>query len=605
MTSIVKLTGLALAVLLTTSCSLQRVTESSERAEHDAAVASQYAAIARNQQQDTPRDTVVFSAKPWVSTKPVAAKRGLPADLDCDLVYRPAGSVGINDIAQYITHQCNVEVLVSPDAINPSLNAATAAGSSQGLAGPASIAPSNPDSLAGLLPAGVVGSAGQSGYANQSRGFDFGNSTSPRQVNDIKYSGRLSGLLDLATARLGLSWRYSATEHAVRVNFFETKVFDVYAFGDKQVIESTVKSGMVTTAGTGSGSSSGGGGSGGSSSGVSGDSGSNQSTKVTLESSLLTDIQSNVKSMLSPSPPGRMFLSTSTGTLTVTDRPEVLAGIEAYLNKTNQNITRQVLFNVKVFEVTLTDQDQLGLNWNAVYKSLSGKFGFSLSNTVPGISTSATSGSIGIVNTANSPWAGSTAIIQALAEQGRVSNVRSPSVTTLNLQPAPIQIGNVKGYVESSSTTTTASVGSTSSLSPGTITSGFNMTLLPRVMENTEDLLLMISINMSSKPTFETFTSNGSSIQVPDYDAKSLSPKVKLRSGQTLILSGFEEMSEDATKIGTGSPGFFGLGGGQTRTSEHSVLVVLITPILVGQATNDDFFQHVAEASPAALSWVA
>ena len=285
--------------------------------------------------------------------------------------------------------------------------------------------------------------------------------------------------------------------------------------------------------------------------------------------------------MLSTAPAGRSFLSTSTGTLTVTDRPEVLDRIQAYLDSTNRSISQQVLFNVKVFEVTLNDSDQLGVNWAAVYKSLSNKWNLSLANVVPGISTSAISGSVGIVNTSSSALAGSNVIIQALAEQGRVSNVRSPSVTTLNLQPAPLQIGNVKGYVAASSTTNTASVGSSTALTPGTITSGFNMTLLPRVMDR-DELMLMISINMSSKPTFQTFTSNSSSIQVPDYDAKSLSPKVKLKSGQTLILSGFDELSEDTNKVGVGEPGFFGLGGGRTRTSTHSVLVVLITPILMG-----------------------
>ena len=160
--------------------------------------------------------------------------------------------------------------------------------------------------------------------------------------------------------------------------------------------------------------------------------------------------------------------------------------------------------------------------------------------------------------------------------------MRSPSVTTLNLQPAPIQIGNVKGYIPSSTTSNTASVGSSTTLNAGTITSGFNMTLLPRITQD-DEVLVMISINMSSKPVFQTFTSNESSVQTADYDTKVLSPKVKLRSGQTLILSGFDEKSEDATHSGVGNPRFWGLGGAQSRTSTHTVLVVLITPILLGE----------------------
>ncbi|NVZ63639.1 PilN family type IVB pilus formation outer membrane protein [Pseudomonas gingeri] len=601
MKSFFRMSGVAIALLLCTSCSLQRVNESSQRAEQAGAEAAGYAAIARNQQPEPKRETVIFSDKPWVSTQPVVAKRGLPAALDCERAFRPGGSVTINDVAQFITNECGLPVLVSPEAVNPGLNAMApvANQAQQGAAVASTPNPANSESLAGLFPAGLTPGPSQLGVAS-SRGMDLSGISIPTTVSGIKFTGRISALLDLVTSRLGLSWHYSTIERAVRVNYFETKVFDIYAFGDKQEIETTVKSGMTTTLGTGS---TGNGGTG-TTAGASGESGSNQSTKVTLNTSILNDIQNNVRSMLSQSPQGRLYLAPSTGTLTVTDRPDVLARVEAYLNKTNTEITRQVLFNVKVFEVTLTDQDQLGLNWSAVYKSLSNKFGLSLKNTVTGISSNAVSGSVGIVDSSNSAWAGSTAIIQALSEQGRVSNVRSPSVTTLNLQPAPIQIGNVKGYIPSSSTTTTATVGSSTSLNAGSITSGFNMTLLPRVIKD-DDLLVMISINMTSKPTLTPFTSNGSSVQTPDYDAKSLSPKVKLRSGQTLILSGFDELSEDATKSGVESPGFFGLGGSQVRTSTHSVLVVLITPILLGQAVNDEVFSRIAALSPAITTWVA
>lgn len=589
MKSLFKLSCVAVALLLSSSCTVQRVSESSARAEKDGAEAAQYAENLRNQKAEPKRATVIFSDKPWVSTQPVLAKRGLPAVLDCEKTYRPSGGVTITEIAQFITNECGISVLVSPEAVNPGLSAAASGGGQQPLQ---TATNTNPESLVGLFP-GATSVQAQAGFSG-SAAF-----TAPSVVSGIKYNGRISGLLDLATSRLGLSWHYSPIERAVRINYFDTKVFDVYAFGDKQEIETVVKSGMTTTTGTGSGSNGGSS----SASGATGESGSNQSTKVTLNTSILNDIQNNVQSMLSQSPPGRLYMAPSTGTLTVTDRPDVLARIEAYLNKTNAEITRQVLFNVKVFEVTLTDKDQLGLNWQAVYKSLSSNFGFSLNNAVTGISGNAIAGSIGIVDSANSPWAGSTAIIKALAEQGRVSNVRSPSVTTLNLQPAPIQIGNVKGYIPSSSTSSTPSVGTSTALNAGTITSGFNMTLLPRVSEN-DDLLVMISINMSSKPTFTTFTSGGSSAQTADYDTKGLSPKVKLRSGQTLILSGFDEMSEDATKSGVGSPSFFGLGGSQVRTSTHSVLVVLITPILLGQVANDDF-ARIAVLSPMSTAWAA
>ncbi len=558
---------LPFALLLLTSCSLQRVDESASRAERDDDTARQYAALLRNQRAEPARDTVIFSDKPWVSTQPLPSKRGLPPALNHDIAYRPASPVSIAEVAQYITSQTGLPVVVAPDAINPSiLDVAPTAGTG------AENAPqvTTPNSLEGLFPASAISGAIQGGTGSYGMGLGI-----PNTISGLKYAGTVSGLLNQVTNRLGLSWHYDSGIRGVRVTYFDTRTFDVWAFGDDQEIESTVRSGLVTSTGSGAGMS------GGSSAGTgaSGESGSSQSTKVTITTSLLGDIENNVRSMLSTRPTGRMFLSRTTGTLTVSDRPEVLSRVDAYLKGINRSITRQIVFNVTVFEVNLTDRDQLAVNWSAVYQSISNDWGFSLANTVAGISGEAISGSVGIIDTADSPWAGSTAVMQALAQQGRISNIRTPSVTTLNLQPAPIQIGNVQSYIASSSTTTTASVGSSTSLNPATITSGFNMMLLPKVIDR-DNLLLMINLSMSSRPTFQTFTSNDSSVQTADYDTKNAAPKVKLRSGQTLVLTGFEENRENATKSGVGSPRFFGLGGGQVRTSEHSVLVVLVTPVV-------------------------
>jgi type IVB pilus formation R64 PilN family outer membrane protein len=564
-------TALSLIVTLLSSCSLQRVNESASRAENEAATASQYSRFLQNQQQEPARATVVFSDKPWVSKQPMVAKRGLPLTMDCSITYRPSYNVGIAEIARYITSECGVPVIVAPDAIDPNvLTSATQA--SSGATAPPGL--TQPDNLSNFMPAGVIGN-----LPGNARSMNMVGQIAPSTF-PIKYSGKLSGLLNQSTAQLGLAWSYSSDDRSVHITYFDTKTFDVWAFGDDQVIESTVKSGLLTSTGSGS---SGGGGS--SSSGASGESGSNQSTTVSIKTSLIGDIEKNVKAMLSQQPQGRMFLSRSTGTLTVSDRPEVLSNVAKYLTSLNRSITRQVLFNVKVFEVTLTDKDQTGLDWSAVYTNLSSKWGFSLKNATTGIATNAVSSSFNVLDTSKSPWAGSNLIIKALSEQYRVSNVRSPSITTLNLQPAPIQVGNVQSYIASSSTTTTASVGSSTSLTPATITSGFNMMLLPRIIDQ-DNLLLMVTLSMSSKPTFTPFTSNGSSVQTVDYDTRNLSPKVRLRSGQTLVLTGFEENSENATKSGVGDPGFFGLGGSRIRSTDHNVLVVLITPVVDSDNAN-------------------
>lgn len=557
---------LTLLAFVVAGCGIKRVDDSMQRSESTAGSASAIAASLRYAQIKPKRDTVVYSDRPWVSTQPIVAKRGLAPHQDCRFIWKPTGSVTLQQAVQEVIRQCGLNIQITPDALNPSSASVMMPTSS---ASPT--AASNQDMASMLFPSSMAGAGGSSG---NNYGL-FGGVGASRLIANISWNGKVSGFLDLVTARSGVSWRFDPAENAVVIYYLDTKTFRIYAFDDTTQMESTVRSGMTASTGT-----SGDGSTGGGSSGISGDSGSNQTTSVSLKTSILNDIEGSVKSMLTPGI-GRMALSRATGTLTVTDRPDVLRRVEKTIKQENESITTQVILNVKVLSVTLTGRDQMSIDWNLVYTSLSNKWGINLKNTVPGIDPSAISGSVSILDTANSAWSGSSAMIQALAQQGRVSTVRSPSVTTLNLQSAPIQIGKLKSYLASSQVSNVAQVGSTTSLIPGSVTSGYNMTLLPFVMPDSE-LLLKININMSTEPTFETVTSGESTAQFPSYGVQIFDQKVRLRNGETLVLSGFEQDSEDSSKLGTGDPGFFGLGGGRMRNTERNVIVVLITPVVMG-----------------------
>src|SRR5690606_28678427 len=138
------------------------------------------------------------------------------------------------------------------------------------------------------------------------------------------------------------------------------------------------------------------------------------------------------------------------------------------------------------------------------------------------------------------------------------------SITTLNLKPAPILIGRQTTYLAEVSTTALAGNGtgssSTQSLTPGTITTGFNMTLLPYLMDGPE-MLLQYSVNLSALNAMNTASSGGNMIQMPDLDNRIFSQSVRLRSGETLVLSGFDQTINNAKKRGTGDPNFWLLGG--------------------------------------------
>lgn len=546
-----------LLALALSGCETARVNDAAKRANSEANTARAIAESMRNK-VSAHQDTVTFTDEPWVSTKPIAAKRGLPPALDCDVAYNESKT--LQQFAEWVSSTCNIPVKVSPDALDGGASLMRAAGNtnSSTQAGPAPITPPA-SSIEDLFPTGAAGATGASSISSYSR-----------STRALRYQGKLSGLLDTVTGSLGLSWRYDQDLGAIRVFFYETRTFHIFTLNKTTTFNSTVKSGMSSSAGVSGGT----GGTSTGASGVSGDSGSTQTTTTDINNSIAVDIEATVRSMLTIN---RMSYSKATGIISITDRPDVLDRVQSYLDAENTSITKQVLFNFEILSVTLNDKDQYGIDWNLVYQSAD--VGFGLKNTFPGIDSAAIGGSLSILDP-SSPWAGSKLLIQALSQQGTVVSRSAPSITTLNLQAAPVQIGRVNGFLAASQTTSSANVGATTALTPGSITSGFNMSMLPFVMPDNR-MLLQLTISMIGQPQFETFTSGDSSIQNPDYGLQIFDQNVKLKSGQTLVISGFDQTTENTNKTGTGTAGNFLFGGGGTRDSNREVIVLMITPIVL------------------------
>lgn len=479
----------------------------------------------------------------------------------CDITFAPAVPVSLQEFGQRVTKDCNLHVRITPDALaaiegTPSLVAATAAAAT----GPAPMIP---------MPAGVTLPPGVGGQGAQTGGG------SAAQRIDIRYSGDVRGLLDAVTARLGLSWRY--TGGVVSVFYLDTRIFRIHSLPTVTQMDSVVTSGTTAAAGVGGGSSSGG--SGGGQGGVSGTSGSSQTTSVALRSDPNTDMSRMVASMLTPNV-GRMHSATSNGMMTVTDTPETLDRIAAFVDEYNGTATKQVLLNVKVLTVSLSDDNEFGINWTLLYNSLADEYGIGLSNE-SSASPEAISGSINILTGGNSRFAGSSVLVNALAKQGNVSVLTQPSVATLNNEPVPVQVARQTSYLAQVLTTQVADVGTSTSLTPGTVTTGFNMNLLPYILPDNETILLQYSINLSALNDIRRVESGESAIEIPEVDNRIFSQKVKIRSGETLVLSGFEQSSTDTTRTGVGSARFWLLGGGKRDSKSRDVLVVLINPIVM------------------------
>lgn len=409
----------------------------------------------------------------------------------------------------------------------------------------------------------------------------------PKNMILPNYEGKLSGFLDQVAARFNLWWRYQNNE----IVFYqmETRIFTFYALPTTSNLSATI---------------------GGTSSG--GDGG---NTSTNLDSSIETNFWEEVESTVTAMIPENAQITSSktNGTITVTASPYTLQRVAQYVRSMNDKLSRQVAISVKVLQVTLTDEEQIGLNLNLVTSALSKQIGFDIATTT---ALTAASGStdtltMGLVQPDTSgnwiadrsnpwnklwkqnfilkettddagktiyqwvpdtdkPYSATSAVIDAISKQGATSLVTSATVTTLNNKVAPVQVSTETSYVASTEMTVQDGI-TTITPTTSTVNAGFTMEVLPRILDHGR-LLLMFTMTITELTSMETVTTGSSMTQLPTVETRGFVQEVAMVSGSTLILSGFEKVqsSNERTKGVTGMR--------KKSDKDRNVLVVLLTP---------------------------
>lgn len=541
-----RLAAIVIAVVSMVGCSsLDRINQTMGDADKDYDLASKKMNEAKSLQP------VVKEARyQWINTVPILEPTKHSNVPRCLITINRKGAISINEIAQRISGACKIPVTVTPDALAV-LN--RSGGTTQQISGNIPAPDNN-----GMVPLDKLGGSPQ----NASIG-------SSDTLNGLYWNGELSGLLDTVSSRYGISSRFS--NGRIYFYYLETKSFAIEFMDSKAEFNSRVVSGTTSSAGTTGANSTG---------AIAGDSNTSQTTTMEIKSSLYEDLQSAVKTMLTPNV-GRMFLAS--GSLTVTDSPDVIDAVGRFIKDRNKELNRQVVLNVEVLSVQKTKKDQLGIDWDAVFKS--GSLGLSLANSFGGVADSAMSGGLTIVD---GKFAGSKAFVRALSEQAKVSVVTQQSSTTTNLSPLPMQVAEQEDYVAQVTTDSTANVGTSTSITPATITTGFNMTLLPYIMPDGVNMQLQFSMSLSDQPTRRPYTSGESTIELLNTKLKTVNQRVNMKTGQTIIMSGFQQVNKKGSKQGVGEAGFFGFGGGQSAEDSNTLLVILITPVIPSGGVNEN-----------------
>lgn len=386
----------------------------------------------------------------------------------------------------------------------------------------------------------------------------------------VSYRGPLSGLLDEVSSRFGIWWRYEKNE----IQFYKyiTKTFVLYSLPTQQSLSNNIG-------------------------GSSTDSGGGGSSSLTLDSKaemeLWKNVEDSIKSMVAED--AKLSIDSGNGIISLTATPTDIKKVAKYVNEQNARLSRQVAISVKVLQVNLNDSDSFGLDLTAQWMDKHDKDrNFTLASAASIIGDDVTK-NLGI-SIMPGEWEVSAGI-KALSKKNTVNLITSGTVTTMNNKPAPIQVVKKQNYISEITKTNSGGEGDTYDISTETeeIETGFTMSVLPRILEHGR-LMVMFNLTLSDLLELEKVIigeeADGQYIQNPIIESRGFSQEVVMKSGESLVLTGYERVENEATKTGVGSADNSLLGGSAIAGKTRSILVIILTPVVLESPLNPETRVH-------------
>lgn len=316
----------------------------------------------------------------------------------------------------------------------------------------------------------------------------------------------------------------------------------------------------------------------------------NDSQNSTMKGSLSVwdDIKTTLNNLKSKE--GTVSVSESTTSVMIHDHPSNVRAIEDYIKQLNKEMSRQVELEVKVLQIELDNNHSYGIDWHLVQNTINTQIGLT-GSSLDNLSLSG-SGSTATPAALRLGGANSYAIIQALGIQGKLSIVTEPTVTTLNNQIAEVRITRDTSYLEEIDMTMATEGSSSTSLTPGVVTDGFTLYILPKI--EGKKVFLQVSSAISTLKSIDSINNLGqenanitpesaanqdiTTIQIPSLAEKRFNMRSAVNDKETLVVAGFKQLQN-----GTGTSSTFGstLLGGRGSDSQNIETILLITPTII------------------------
>lgn len=465
---------------------------------------------------------------------PVAYDASLPAVFREKQVTLPA-NLGLKQIATLISNATGYAVHLSPDVFVPRESLVPREATGDGRTN------------------GVAGGAGRNSYEEP--------------VYAQASTASAGSYLRNMTESLGLDWSFDGA--TINISRFVTRMYQIAAIPGKVSLKSTMSKGMDTS----TGNQSNGGGS------ASSDTGSFSAITSTGRDGSFDQIQSITDELNRlRSPMGRVVVNPQSRLVVVYDTKEAADRMGQLLARENTISTRQVSIRARTLQIQLNRGAQAGVNADVVFNSIQGGLAkYAVSFTSP-TSLSSGGGTVGLsVLKPNAPFSGTNAVINALNAYGKTITDTTQTKLTLNGLPVSIASFQSDDYLRS----TSPSVGSISGtsggvpgLTPGTVTTGDFVNILPSVNDHNQIVLAYWSDSSKLNGPF-TSASVGSGqtlqqIQLTHIIGSKDDQTIALADGQTIVLYGTMTDQADSTTNG----GIAGVTGTWNRSQMFQVIML-------------------------------
>lgn len=415
--------------------------------------------------------------------------------------------------------------------------------------------------------------SGQAGAAQAASG---GTSAATIVLN---YRGSLGEALDGIAAQAGCSWQYKDG----RLGFFRNLTRTFY-LPYLPILDSAISMtvGQTSTAATGATGSAAATSTGGASSAF--------STAMSYNFKPWEDLRNGIKDGIL-SPTGKAIVMPSAGTVTVTDGPRQVEEVERFVQEMNRYYGRQVAVRVEIVSLDLSETSEFGINWSLILNTLNAlgnQQQYAFASPAGSASTIAGSAGITLIKQVNGvgDFSGSQALIKALSTLGKTHVQRTWETLALNRRVTPVATVRTTGYLAQTTpavSTTAGATAGTPGLTPGSVTYGFTLQMVPTITSK-NSLVLDFGMNLSDLKGITSVSSgtgaNQQTIELPDTVASQMVPSVTMATGDTLVLSGLQQDNNNYNKRAFGRDVSPGLGGLFQGSTAKTLLLVLVTPVV-------------------------